>query len=161
MAWKVTDYNLNLLHKKTDRAIEKRYGELSQRVSRMVSTFERHGVNPRHVQNIREVLNASNETRRDKEKAIMELRRYTLLETASYTQYSETQREAKQTWKAMGIGRGYSEEKWNNFFEFLDWVKSFSGGRYELNSVKEAWKLSGQRVTEAEEIWETLDNDYL
>ena len=161
MGWKAADYNLNLLHKKTDYAINKRFKELQARVRRDVSTFERHGVNPRHVQNIKAVLDAPNQTRREKEKALMELRRYTMLETHTYTSYAAAQRAAKQTWRDLGVGRGYSKEKWNNFFQFLEWVKSFTGGRYELNQVKEAWDMSGQKVSEAEEIWETLDNDYL
>lgn len=161
MGWKITDYNLNTMHKKSDYAVEKRYQELQRRVRRDVQNFERHGVNPRHVQNIKTVLDAPNLTRREKEKAIMELRRFTMLDTSTYSKYSAVQREARQTWRLMGVGRGYSKEKWNNFFQFLDWVKSFTGGRYELNSVKEAWEMSGQRVAEAEEIWETLDNDYL
>lgn len=171
MAWKQADYNTNLLHKKSNYAIDKRYGELSRRVSRMVSTFERHGVSPVHVMHIRQVLDAPNQTRREKERAIMELHRYTLLETSTYAQYKAAQREAIQTWRDIGIGQNYTKKKWREFFQFLEWVKSMSATRYELNSVKEAWELSknkdpeysvlDNRIDRAMEIWQSLDNDYI
>lgn len=171
MGWKQSDYNTNLLHKKSNYAIDKRYGELSRRVSRMVSTFEKHGVSPVHVMHIRQVLDAPNQTRREKERAIMELHRYTLLETSTYAKYSAAQREAIQTWKDIGVGQHYTKKKWREFFQFLEWVRSMSGTRYELNSVKEAWEKSVRkdkkystletRTARAMETWQKLNNDNL
>ena len=155
MAWKQTDYNLNTIHKKSAKAINAEYKRLHKSVSARVSTFEKHHMGGiQEIREMRQVLSNQNKSRRDKEMAIMEMRRFTQGETKSYTHYVKNLSDTIETLR--GYGMSVNEKNIGEVLSFLDWVKSFTSYNYQLNVVIHAWKQAKGNVEGAMEIFKML-----
>lgn len=158
MSWKQTDYNLNTIHKKSYKQINSEYNRMKNFVSRRVSTFEKHNLgNVPQVKEIRSILDHPNTTRREKEMAIMEMRRFTLSENSTYTAYMRSLEDTIETFQGMGanVNKGNIVE----FLQFLDWVKSFTSYNYNINDVKIAWEKSKGNIDGASDIFRSLTTD--
>ena len=152
MSWKKTDYNYNKLHKKSDSQIEEEYHRLYSRVSKRVETFSKHDkTNLKHIRHIMTIME-DNTTRRDKEKAIMEMHRFLMLDESSYTGYQKSRRDARDYWSAFGL-KFRTWKEFGTFLEFLEWVKSFQSSKYTAEAVAEAWGFSNGTVASAMETY--------
>ena len=140
--WKITDYNPTAISKKTTSAVDKEYARMRRNVSRRISTFEKHGLGGlSHVKAVKTAIDG-NVSRRDKEHAIMEMKRFLYLDTSSYTKYRAYRAQKVAEWKARGVN--VTAETYGAFTEFLEWAKSFFQGNYTISDIKEAWeKASG------------------
>lgn len=135
--WKITDYNPTAIRKKTTASIDKEYARMRRNISRRVATFEKHGLGKlSQVKAVKKAMEG-NISRRDKEHAIMEMKRFLYLDTSSYTKYAKYRAEQVAYWKSQGVDvTADSYEAWTEFFE---WSKSFYKERYEISDIKEKW----------------------
>ena len=155
MAWKQTDYNLNTIHKKSRQSINAEYQRMRKMVQRRVATFEKHSLgNIPQIREMKEILQNPNKTRRQREMAIMEFRRFSISETSSYTKYVKSLEDTMETFRGMGVS--VNKQNIGEFLSFLDWVKSFTSYNYEINSVKVAWKQAKGNVEGAMEMFRAL-----
>ena len=160
MAWKVTDYNLNTIHNKPEESINNEYDRLKRIVNKRIATFEKHGMsNLPHVKAVK-TATQDNNTRRMKERAIMEMKRFTNLEYSSYAADRKGMSKTIAYWKSYGI-KGLNTGNVSEFFEFLEWVKSFMGDRYKSTSVAQAWKSANGDYESAKEIFDSMMDDGL
>lgn len=140
--WALNQYNRQAMEKRTNSEIDREYSRLSSQVNRRIQTFEKHNSMPSHVRSVKEVLNNKNISRREKESAIIEMKRFQNLGTSSYTSFMKARREALAVWVDMGIPRSQLNDE---FFDFLEWARSFTGFNYNANAIKQAWETSGSR----------------
>lgn len=140
--WKITDYTAQNIRKKTTSAINKEYERMRKNVGKRVSTFEKHGLGKlSHVKAVKTALDG-NMSRRDKEHAILEMKRFLYLDTSSYTAYVRYRKEEVARWQEEGVN--VTASTYEAFTEFLDWSKSFYKGKYVVSAVKEKWnEVSG------------------
>lgn len=158
MPWDITDYNLNKLGNKSNKEINAEYNRIKKMIQKRVKTFERHGVTTaRHINAIKETMRG-NDSRRDRERAIMEMRRFINMDTSTYRGYIKARQAGLETWRGFGA-ENLTGENIELFFDFLEWVKSFSGGKYEINSVIQAWNMSGKDVTKAQSLFDSMINE--
>lgn len=160
MAWKVTDYNLNTIHNKPEEAINNEYERLRKIVNRRIAVFEKHGMgNLSHVKAVK-TATFDNGNRRMKERAIMEMKRFTNLEYSSYSAYKKGISKTVTYWKSYGI-KGLNSSNISEFFDFLDWVKSFMGSKYKASTVAQAWQSASHDYESAKEIYLSMIDDDL
>lgn len=140
--WKITDYTAQNIRKKTTSAINKEYERMRKNVGRRVSTFEKHGLGKlKHVKAVKTAMDG-NMSRRDKERAILEMKRFLYLETSSYTSYVRYRKEEVAKWQDRGVN--VTASTYDAFTDFLEWSKSFYKGKYVVDDVKQNWnKVSG------------------
>lgn len=161
MAWKQTDYNPIKMKTFSDIRIRTEFRRIQSVVKSRVKTFQKHQKPgeklPAHVREMIDIMSQKNTSRRDREKAIMEYKRFLRSARGSYTQYQRYMKDSRATWRGYGLNIR-SNSEFTEFFEFLEWAKSFYGGKYELNSIIESWNLSPGRVDTAKKLFE-LNND--
>ena len=160
MSWRITDYNLNKMSAKTTDSINKEYNRLKNIVSRRISTFEKH-----NLQNLSQVRSVKaniqdNDTRRQKERAILEMKRFLNLDVSSYEGFKKSMKSTISFWSEFGI-ENLNMGNIENFLNFLEWVKSFMGSKYNASAVSEAWVHSNGSVESAREIFDSLQYDGL
>ena len=160
MAWKVTDYNLNTIHTKSEESINTEYERLRGIVGKRVETYEKHGMgNLSHVK-VAKTATMDNNSRRMKERAIMEMRRFLNSKYSSFEKYNKSVSEGLAYWRNYGI-KGLNRSNLSQFYDFLSWVKSFMGDKYRPEAVATAWTKSNGNVESAQELFVNMIDDGL
>lgn len=145
--WKITDYNPTAIRKKTTSSIDKEYARMRRNISRRVATFEKHGLGKlSQVKAVKKAMN-DNVSRRDKEHAIMEMKRFLYLDTSSYTKYVAYRAEQVAYWRSQGVK--VTAESYEAWTEFLEWSKDFFSGPYVINDIKNDWNRISQDLEAA------------
>lgn len=144
--WALNQYNRQAMEKRTNSEIDREYSRLSSTVKKRVQTFEKHSNKlPTHVKAVKEIVDRENASRREKESALIEMRRYLNLDTSSYTKFAKIRRQATRVWIDIGLTRADLTE---DFFDFLEWTRSLQGYQYNANAVKEAWQESANLIAD-------------
>ena len=160
MAWKVTDYTLQNMKNKSDTSINEEYRRIRNTVAKRVATFEKHNLgNLPHVKAVK-MATTDNTSRRMKERAIMDMKRFLNMESSSFTSYNKTVSKTLAYWKDFGI-QGLNRGNLSEFYDFLTWVKSFMGDKYLPENVAEAWTYARGDVESAKEFFDSLATDGL
>ena len=151
MAWNVTDYTLKNMKSKSNKEINQEYNRIKNVVKKRVQTFEKHGKgNIPQVKAVKTAL-TGNDSRRMRERAIMDMQRFLYMPNASYRQYHKSLMASINHWNAWIKGMDFSEnedveqfliteENADKFFDFLEWAKGFYNSKYSHSGITKAWK---------------------
>lgn len=138
MAWRITDYNMQSISRKTDASIEKEYNRLRRIVEKRVRTFEKHGKgNINHVKRAKLAM-GDNSSMRDKSRAIIDMKRFLSSKQSSYEGYRNTLKTTIEEWTIMGV-EGLNMGNIEQFLSFLEWSRSFYNYTYNATELVETW----------------------
>ena len=138
--------------RKSDKTIRSEYTFALVTMKAIKRQFEKAGYS--NVKSMRKAYEAVQgaTTRRDMEKAISEFNDYRNLETATVEGYKNKVRTTIEFWKNLGV-KGVNLRNFEQFVDFLEWTRSFSGIKYRKGSDLTAWR---NKVAEA---WNDAEGD--
>lgn len=142
MAWKVTDYTLKNMKNKSNKEINQEYNRIKNVVKKRVQTFEKHGKgNIPQVKAVKTAL-TGNDSRRMRERAIMDMQRFLYMPNASYRKYHASLMASINHWNDWIDDENFliTEENADMFFDFLEWAKGFYNSKYSHSGITKAWK---------------------
>lgn len=150
------------MKKKEIIEINFRYRVAELVVRTIAYSFKKAGYgNVKHIRQMVEQVTGAT-TIRDKQRALMEFERYKNMETFTVEGYKEKIRTTIAFWKDLGV-TGVTLRNFEEFTDFLEWTRSFSGLKYKKgerhkawqNKVKDAWNEAEGDIDTAFEIYKS------
>ena len=158
MAWKLNEYNLQSMRGKTTREITDEYERIRKEVKKDISGFKRHKqTDLPFVKSVMSSMN-NNSNRRQMEHAIIDMKRFQMLQVHTYEDWNNSINETIKTWSEAGV-ENLSRRNIKNFLKFLEWVKSFQQRNYRMSDVKEAYEKAHHSVKGAMIIFANMQDE--
>ena len=160
MAWNINEYNLQSMKNKSNIEIEKEYNRIYKEVRHDISGFKKH--KKTNLPFVKAVMSSmgENNTRRQMEHAIIDMKRFQMLDVHTYDKWRDSIDKTIEKWTEAGV-ENLSRRNINNFLKFLEWVKSYQRMNYRMSDVKDAYEKAHHSVKDAMIIYANMEDDGL